>query len=373
MQIVGIDLGFGFTKATDGERSLVVKSVLGEAEEQFGNGVVELPLDEQHLHLELEDRAVFVGELAERQSSLRSFTLDQDRFVADAARILAIGAASLLAEPDTPIKLVTGLPISSYREKTEELTKQLLGRHSFMTVDPAGKRRRTVLEIAEVKVMPQPFGSLYDLLLNDVGEIANRDILQEKVGIVDVGFQTSDFTVSDRISFLERASGSTESGIARAFSAIAGKVREKSGVSVEIYRLYDAMMQGRIKVRGSTFDLNRLIEHVFTQLATDLATEANRLWSDEWDMDSILITGGGGTVLAPYLTPLLRGRVLPVDGNRDGRLNNVRGFWKYGRHLWARGPAAAANGGAAAPGDAVAAEEAVAAESGGARRGPMPY
>ena len=31
MQILGIDLGFGFTKATDGQRSLVVKSVIGEA------------------------------------------------------------------------------------------------------------------------------------------------------------------------------------------------------------------------------------------------------------------------------------------------------------------------------------------------------
>jgi plasmid segregation protein ParM len=375
VQILGIDFGFGFTKATDGERSLVVTSVVGEAEQRYLENVVDLPLDEDHIHLELDDRIVFVGDLATRQSSLRSFTLDQDRFVAESVRVLGLGVGSLLAAPEEPLKVVTGLPISTYREKREQVANELSGRHAFAAIDPAGRRRRVVLEIAEVRVLPQPFGTVYDLLLNDVGEIGSRDLLQEKVGVIDVGFQTSDFTVADRISFLERASGSTESGIGRAFSVIAGKVREKSGVSVELYRLYDAMQQGRIKVRGSTFDLGRLIEHVLTQLAADLATEANRLWADEWDMDAIVITGGGGSVLAPYLAPLLRGRVLPVDPSRDARLNNVRGFLKYGRHLWARGAQAEANGRSAAPGDAAAASEAVAVASGeaGVRSGAVPY
>jgi plasmid segregation protein ParM len=266
VQILGIDFGFGFTKATDGERSLVVTSVVGEAEQRYLENVVDLPLDEDHIHLELDDRIVFVGDLATRQSSLRSFTLDQDRFVAESVRVLGLGVGSLLAAPEEPLKVVTGLPISTYREKREQVANELSGRHAFAAIDPAGRRRRVVLEIAEVRVLPQPFGTVYDLLLNDVGEIGSRDLLQEKVGVIDVGFQTSDFTVADRISFLERASGSTESGIGRAFSVIAGKVREKSGVSVELYRLYDAMQQGRIKVRGSTFDLGRLIEHVLTQL-----------------------------------------------------------------------------------------------------------
>ena len=346
MQILGIDLGFGFTKATNGRRSLVVKSVIGEAEEQFGGRVTDTPRDEDHLHLELEDRSVFVGDLAERQSSLRSFTLDQERFIAESAKPLTLAAASVLVEPGDPVRLVTGLPISTYRERAEDLARLLRGRHSFTAIDAAGGRQRIALEVGEVHVMPQPFGSLYDLILDDEGEIGDRGgLLQEKVGIIDVGFQTSDFTVSDRTSFLERASGSTESGIARAFAVIGGKLREKSGVSVELYRLYDGVQQGRIKIRGNTYELNRLIEHVFGQLATDLATEANRLWGDEWDMDAILITGGGGAVLAPYLAPLLRGNVLPVDPSRDARMNNVRGFYRYGRHLWARGAAAAVNGG----------------------------
>ncbi len=123
------------------------------------------------------------------------------------------------------------------------------------------------------------------------------------------------------------------------------------------------MDEGRIKIRGESFDLSKLIEHVLTQLATDIASDANRLWADEWDMDAIVITGGGGAVLAPYLTPLLSGRVLPVDGSRDARLNNVRGFWKLGVKTW----------GVPAPAPAAEPEPAmVGAATARPRRGPSP-
>ncbi len=335
MQILGIDLGFGFTKATDGRRSLVVKSVIGEAvEDSLGGPMSDARPGSDHLHLELDDQSVFAGDLAERKSSLRSFTLDQDRFIAESAKVLALAVASDLAVPEQPIGVVTGLPISTFRDKAGELTRELRGRHVLTTIGADGARTRQVLDITEVKVIPQPFGSVYDMVLNDAGGVGDRQTLQQKVGVVDVGFQTSDLTVSDRGTFLERASQSTDTGIGRAFATIAGKIREKSGVSVELYRLYDAMDEGRIKIRGESFDLSKLIEHVMTQLASDIAADANRLWADEWDMDAIVITGGGGGVLAPYLTPLLDGRVLPVDGARDARLNNVRGFHKLGVQTW---------------------------------------
>jgi plasmid segregation protein ParM len=335
VQTLGIDLGFGFTKATDGERSLVVKSVIGEATDgRLGGPMAEARPGNDHLHLELEDRGVFVGDLAERQSALRSFTLDQDRFITDAARVLAVAVAAELTDSDEPVGIVTGLPIATYRQKADELARVLRDRHSFISIAPDGARARRVIEVRDVKVIPQPFGSMYDIVLDDAGAIGDRQMLQQKVGIVDVGFQTSDLTVSDRGTFLERASQSTETGVARAFATIAAKIREKSGVSVELYRLYDAMAEGRIKIRGEGFDLSRLIEHVLGQLATDIASDANRLWAEEWDIDAIVITGGGGAVLAPYLTPLLNGKVLPVDGSRDARLNNVRGFWKLGVQNW---------------------------------------
>ena len=61
-----------------------------------------------------------------------------------------------------------------------------------------------------------------------------------------------------------------------------------------------------------------------------------RLWVDDWDIDLMVITGGGGTVLAPYLKPQLSGEVLALDATADARLNNVRGYWKYGMNVWGK-------------------------------------
>jgi plasmid segregation protein ParM len=356
VQIIGVDLGFGFTKATDGVDSAVFKSVIGEATEQrFAGGLLNTPAvvegaggNDPYLHLELQDRGVFVGELAERQSNVRSFTLDPGRFVEDSSYVLTMAALSLLAKPNTGINLVAALPISDYSDRAERLASILQGRHIVDVVEPAGRRQRRLFEVDEVRVIPEPFGSMYHLLLNDDGTLADRPLSEEKIGIIDVGFQTVDLTVSDRTAFLERASRSSDAGVARAFTVIAAKLREKSGVHVELYRLYDAVQTGRIKIRGDAYDLERLTEHVFTQLSADIAAQANELWADEWDMDRILLTGGGGAVLAPYLIPMLHGRAEVVE-DEDARFNNVRGFAKYGRHVWSQVAPAAEPSGHASP------------------------
>jgi plasmid segregation protein ParM len=139
--------------------------------------------------------------------------------------------------------------------------------------------------------------------------------------------------------YSERGSRTTDSGIARAFNVIATKLRENSGVNVELYRLYKAIDEGSIKIRGKVYDLKALTEQVFSQLATTVANEVDRLWVDDWDIDAMVITGGGGAVLAKYLQPLLNGEVMVLDPGVDMRMFNVKGYRKFGQHLWARGSA----------------------------------
>jgi plasmid segregation protein ParM len=338
VEILGIDIGFGFTKATNGKDYLVFKSVLGEATDiQFQEQVLAGATGDDHLQVEVDGKSWFVGELAERQSNVRFFTLDQSQFIAQFAKNLALTAAARLVGGFIPINLVTGLPIGYYRQHKDELARILQGEHKVALIDAAGKRQERTVNINKVRVIPQPFGSMFNLMLNDLGDLGDKRLVKEKVGIIDVGFRTSDYTISDKMRYSERGSRTTDSGIARAFNVIATKLREKSGVSVELYRLYDAVDRGAIKIRGKEYELKALTEQVFSQLAGAVANEIERLWADDWDMDAMVITGGGGAVLARYLTPLLNGHVLPVDPSKDARLCNVQGYWKFGKHIWARG------------------------------------
>jgi plasmid segregation protein ParM len=341
VEILGIDIGFGFTKAADGQQALVFKSVLGEATDiQFRDEMIAVAdADDKHLQVEVDGKAYFVGELAERQSNVRYFTLDQAQFIGKFAKVFALAAAAQLVKGFVPVNLVTGLPIGYYRQYKDELAKILVGEHAVSLIDGNGKRTEKSISINKVRVVPQPFGSLFNIMLNDLGEMADKRLIRDKIGIIDVGFRTSDYTISDKMRYSERGSRTTDSGIARAFNVIASKLRENSGVNVELYRLYNAIDSGSIKIRGKVYDIKSLTEQVFSQLATSIANEVDRLWVDDWDIDAMVISGGGGAVLAKYLKPLLNGVIMETDPEQDMRLFNVYGYRKFGQHLWARGSA----------------------------------
>ncbi len=335
MKVLGTDIGFGYTKATDGKQCQVFKSVVGEANEaQFTEAL--LPSAASYpRHIGIGKDAYFVGELAEQQSRGRGFTLDQAQFLTQFAKTLALTAVAPFVESGDPVRMVTGLPISFFRKQKDALTTLLQQRHTIIVPKAGGgEREEKIINIERVRVIPQPFGAMFNLMLNDVGKPTNQRFVNEKIGLIDIGFRTADYTVSDKTRYSERGSQSSDSGIAVAYAAIANVLQEKSGVNVELYRLYDGVSRGTIKIKGKRYDLTGIVQQAFQQLATRIAQEVNRLWADDWDIDAIVISGGGGTALAPFLAPLLEGEVLPMPTDQDARLNNVTGYWKYGMHLW---------------------------------------
>lgn len=334
MHTIGIDIGFGFTKVSDGRNHALFKSVIGDpADIQFRE---QLLGDDAgaHRHIALDDDEFFVGDLAETQSRGRTFTLDQEQLIKRSARVLALAAMAPLVRDDEPIKLVTGLPIRYYRQHKASISNVLRQRHTFGLIDPNGQRRNVTLNVTDLRVIPQPFGSVFNQLLNDVGKVGAPALAKQKIGVIDVGFRTADYTICDKTRYSERGSQSADTGISRAFQAIAAALQEKSGINIELYRLFDAVREGSIKIRGRTFDLQKITQHAFERLAASIASDVNQLWADDWDMDAIIITGGGGRVLAPMLKPLLEGNVLDDSDEADPRLNNVKGYCKYGRYVW---------------------------------------
>jgi plasmid segregation protein ParM len=203
-------------------------------------------------------------------------------------------------------------------------------------IDHQGNRSESVVNVTHVRAVPQPFGRLFNCMLNDLSEVSDKRFVQERIGIINVGFRTCDCTIADKTRYSERGSQTIESGISKAYTAIAISLQELTGGKVELYRLYEAIAQGSIKIRGKTIDLKPLVEEGFSSLASSIAAEVGRLWADDWDIDLMVITGGRGAALAPYLTPALNGEVMALDDAIDARLNNVRGYWKYGMIVWGK-------------------------------------
>jgi plasmid segregation protein ParM len=65
-----------------------------------------------------------------------------------------------------------------------------------------------------------------------------------------------------------------------------------------------------------------------------LADNIGYLLSAAWDIDSLLLTGGGSRDLAEYIGPLLPGEVAQIENEQDVRLNNVQGQLRLARSFW---------------------------------------
>lgn len=331
MDIIGLDVGFGFTKGTNGKETVLFKSVLGEAADiQYREQPMGTQAPESHLHLELDGQEYFIGDLAERESATRSFTLDHDKLITSGAKQLGLTALAMMNDGSVPIRLVAGLPINQYRRHKERLIETFQGRHVVALIDPMGKRREANLNIQEARVIPQPYGTLYELGLDS----STRKLPESKIGIIDIGFRTTDLTIADRMRYSQRGSRTTDAGISQAFASIAAKLQEKAGISIELYRLFEAVTKGSIRIRGKNYDLRALTDKIFADLAANIAVDVDRLWVDDWDIDAIVLTGGGGAILAPHLAPLLAGDIIAPESGKDARLTNVKGYRKYGMKLW---------------------------------------
>jgi plasmid segregation protein ParM len=338
MQILGIDIGFGFTKATNGRDTLVFKSLLGDAADvqywaDFGES---RPVD--HIHVTIDGKSYFIGDLSELQSSNIRYTLDQEKLISDYVRILALTAAGILIQNGThvhvPVNLVSGLPIGYFRRYHERFHGLLTGHHSITYHAPTGPPVTKEIYINKVRMLPQPLGSVLNLVMDSQGRVSNHGLAAQKIGVVDIGFRTTDFTIMDRLRHIDRGSRTIDSGISRAFGLIAQKLQDKCGISVELYRLYQAVEEGTLRVRGKAINFSAIRDQVFEQLAGTIASEIDRLWAQDWDIDMIVLSGGGSRELARHLQPMISGNVVPFEPHTDSRLNNVFGYVKYGKFVW---------------------------------------
>jgi len=323
---VGIDLGYGFVKGTDGNVEHIFPSVVGVGQElRYRSDLSSHNNFLDNLTVTVDGRKYFVGDLAIRQSEIAARSLDQNRVEDKNVKVLFLTALGLYSEGEgQSFGVVTGLPPIYYASYSEGWLNTLRGRHRVVFEGLDGSTERA-LDVERVKIVPQPFGTLYYRVLNERGDIADEELARQKVGIIDVGFKTSDFVVADGMEFIERLSASSTTGLCTAYSLIADRLRQELGMHKENYELDKIVERGEIKIAGRIRDITELKQQTFEWVASKIITEVDSLWN--WrDLDVILITGGGGKALADYILAEYSNAMLV----EDSQVANVRGFFRLG-------------------------------------------
>jgi plasmid segregation protein ParM len=331
--IVGVDIGYGYTKATSGGDQVVFPSVVGKAErvryESDLNRSGENECAGQIAVItELGDR--FVGELALLQSRVHWTLLDRSRVQDPSARLLFLSALSELVgvtSEQGAFRVVTGLPTQWYADR-EKVVEQLSGSHVLRRVN--GRQVVQRFSVDDLIVVPQPFGSLFTTILDSEGRIVDEELARGRLGVIDVGTFTTDYVLVDALRYIEKGSGSISTAMSRAYQLIGRSILDAFGLDLRMHEVDSVVRRGYVTVFGEQRDIEWLASPVLDAIAEEVLAEAGTLWGDGRDLDAVLVTGGGAITLGERICRRYpHARMLD-----DASMANVRGFERYGRRKW---------------------------------------
>lgn len=326
---IGLDLGYGFVKVTDGREGFIFPSVVGKG--QVGSSLrigLERPEPTDDLRITIDDQAYFVGNQAIRRSPQAFRGLSATRVEGNLLKVLFLSALSLFCQdPVSSFTVVMGLP-PGRMHLAEDLVSQLKGDHRVVRNHDQEPEELTV-RIERILVVPQGVGSYWAQVLDPRGQLLDHtQLLQGRIGMVDLGFRTTDLVVIEDGEYVPERSSTIPVGVASAYSEIASRLLSRYGLEKETYALDSAVLAGQINVSGQLVDITEIRDQAFAALATKLAVEFRSQWQLS-ELYRLLLVGGGSLVLGPYLLPHLPHAAVPSDPITA----NSRGYWAWAQRL----------------------------------------
>ncbi|MBS3984324.1 MAG: ParM/StbA family protein [Selenomonadales bacterium] len=332
---IGLDLGYGYVKGVNETgKAVSFPSLVGEAYDRplsglFGAGMGE----ETELHLVISDsegrREFFAGDLARREGKNVSFAFDEDKIAHPNTKAL-LAAAALLLFPQTPapVHLVTGLPLEQYIHKREEF-REMLSRMVFSVHRKDGVTRKQI-SFAKTTVFPQAAGAVYYAIWDDRQRYLNKG---SYLGLVDVGFKTTDFVVflvEDRLVLREDLSGTIPVGVSYLQTATEKLFADRTGTKLDVAESMRLVQSGKLIYKGREMDFSRELEDVKQELGRGIKDRLKTVWGNKINFFHTVFLAGGGAVA---LERALGGLHPTTTLVKDPRFANARGFLKVAEEL----------------------------------------
>lgn len=326
------DIGFGVTKGMASNGKVVeFPSVIGDYHPvPFVSGLGQDIIS--NLAIETNGKRLFLGKAALKQSKPQA-TIDKDRTVNEEGIALCLGALALLADNITEtLNLVVGLPVMHYEGLKAKYVSALKGVHFVNVLSLTGERIYSRnLSIEDVRVLPQPMGTFCDCAFSDNGENANLNMGDQNIGIIDIGYNTADLARIDQFDFVGHLSTSFSGfGIFSAFQILSKEIYRNLGVEIQPEYIEPIVASQEIKIKGRMVPIEPLIQNAMGEMARQIISRTKSCWQDHWNIDKIIISGGGAYLLGKYIIEEFQNAVLAPNP----KFANVSGYLKYGKRKW---------------------------------------
>jgi plasmid segregation protein ParM len=234
------------------------------------------------------------------------------------------GALAYMNEPTIDM-LVVGLPLSNMGAASK-LRELMVGTHKV--------NGELTVEVKDALVLPQPLGGLYYCMsLKDRPEF---EFLDEEVNLViDPGFLTFDFLLSNGDKVIENRSSAHTGGVSKVLRSIAESISNKFNIRYENLSAIDKGLRRRkIKINGEVESLDDHIRNTRAVLEGSVNFMKNMV-GDGSDVDNVILLGGGSAIYRRTIEQYYPKHTLIVL--EDAQLANVKGYQMAGEKFMAKG------------------------------------
>lgn len=322
--IIATDLGYGYTKVMANDHQAIFPSIVGS----YARSRFSLAPDD-YIVLTRENDKVLVGQGAVEQSRFQHRLEDRSWIQSDEYMALfhaALTEATRATHCD--INLVTGLPIAFYDDK-EILRARLSGEHR---ISREGLRSQ-VLVVESCRVIPQPYGTLCSLAFDDGGNVIDEDLLRGRVGIIDAGSHTTNILSTLRAGDIEKETGSVNMGAWDVVRAVRDSLEPVCrDLDLPDHALVDAVVARHVSYNGRRISISGAVEDALAPFAEQVIAVCSQLWDGGARLDTILITGGGATLVGDVVRRHFH-RHADVRIVQEPVFANCRGYLNLGRYL----------------------------------------
>ena len=155
MQCVGLDIGYGFVKVTDGEYGYAFPSVIGTGHTKTIYRTSTQVERINDLRVLIDNQIYFVGKAALRHSRFAIRDLSDMRSQNEELKVLFFSALSFFCqEKHNRFKVVTGLP-PGRMHMADDLINRFVREH-MVSIYRGRTYQETVISIDDLDVVPQP-------------------------------------------------------------------------------------------------------------------------------------------------------------------------------------------------------------------------
>lgn len=246
-----------------------------------------------------EGREWFTGKTAEEQGKLSAYTgQDRNWVMSKTHDILLLSAldrtVAKFGERLDGSVIALGLPAAYYSTQRASLRTRVI---SVL----ASAYGQAVADSVRIRILPQPYGPLNVVALNEDGAPpTDRDLDSEAWGVVEIGHFTTDFILVSSGRVIEHASGSSE-GLRGVYERMTTEFIEKDYPTAP-GDLTEALITKHIRYFGHRVDVSEIVNRAVDAVGTEIVSETQRLFGPfASKLNGVLVAGGGAGVIAPKI------------------------------------------------------------------------